>query len=429
MVKKTKLEKSNFVALRCVKLRIGLDLRKERRDGGVDVANAAEGRTRGHELAVGNHEVGVAVEVVKLLQSGDDVVHEVVDLAVRVDGSKLCQPDGLIAAGVSGSVEVAEEGLGVLGLRVPVDVAEINLAALSGVTGRHELLQPVDALVLRAAVGHGRRTDEDAVTILAHVLGVCSGSGSGGHVGLAGHVRLVEAEEGLGAILDGSLSVLVPVAGVDGQITPEHGDELCVGVQARGRRAPVVGPATVLVASRGKGVGHVGVVVSDTTLSEAERASAGGLVGSSLGLAGEQVTQAKVIDEAVALGLGSLDQGGRSSRRSLSRRSLSRRSRWLSNDGRGHDGSLVGDKLRLGGLDLGVMGNVDGLVHSLPDDAALLSLVVSMAVGVEGLSLADNGGENGKGGDGVGVHLVGLRGCRSLKRCCCKCPVSLGLLV
>jgi hypothetical protein len=54
---------------------------------------------------------------------------------------------------------------------------------------------------------------------------------------------------------------------------------------------------------------------------------------------------------------------------------------------------------------------------------------VSMAVGVEGLSLADNGGENGKGGDGVGVHLVGLRGCRSLKRCCCKCPVSLGLLV
>lgn len=381
--------KSDFVALQ-----IGCwnSLSKERLDGGVDVANAAQGRSA-HELAVGNHEVGVAVEVVESLELGDDVVHEAADLVVRVNGGKLGQPDGLATANIVGVLEVGEEGVGVLGLGVPVDVAKVNLAAVDAVAGSHELLEPVETLAGLATVADRGSTNLDLAGVLAHVLGVSSGGGTGRHVGLARHVGLVEAEELLAAIGDGGLGVLVPVAGVDRKVTPERGNEVLLARDATARGAPVVEPAAVVLADVAERLGEVGVVVSDTTLGEAgrttSRASRLGLLG-----AGKQVAKVNAdVDASVVSGLGSRGLGSGLG------------GSVLDNDSRGDDGVVVGKVLGLGGGSLLVVGHVDGLEDGLPDDAALLSLVVSMAVGVERLGLAGDGGEDGESGNGVGVHL------------------------
>lgn len=123
---------------------------------GIDAAVGAERGAGRDEGAAGDHEVGVALDegVGGIVVEGvHDRGQELADLLVAgaLDG-ELGDPDRLVVAGLMDLLQVGQEVVGV-GAVVPVGGAEVEGAL--AVAGGDPLLEPVDALVLGAAVGDG----------------------------------------------------------------------------------------------------------------------------------------------------------------------------------------------------------------------------------------------------------------------------------
>lgn len=329
-------------------------LDRGRLSGGVHLAVGAELRRRGHEGTGGNHEVGVGVEVLEGLKSGNSLLEPASNGVVRTEGGVLGEPDGLATAGLVGSLEVLEQGLTVLNLGVPVDVAEVVLAA-GRLASRDPALEPGNTLTGKTAVADGGSTDESLARVAVEKLDVGGSSALGGHVGLTTVVGLVEAEDGLGAVGEALVDVLLKVLDLVVGITPESGDVVHTLDATRGR-TPVVSPATVRAAGD-EGVGQLDIVVGNTTLVREANGAAAGL-GSGLGLGGGGL-------------LGSSSSSGGSSGLSL-----------LLEDGLAGD---LGDLGRLG--DLGESGRLDS------DRGGSLNLLL-------GGLLSDLSGSSGGGSGG-----------------------------
>jgi len=131
------------------------------------------------------------------------------------------------------------------GIGVPMEGDKVNLALSSA--SLEEGIEPVDAHQWTCAgtIGDGRRSDLGLASKWIHVLDVVGSGGLGVDVGLCAEVRLVEAQQVLGAARNSRGSSARPF--IDGIETPEHGDVLCtIDDTAIRSVAPVVGPGDTL---------------------------------------------------------------------------------------------------------------------------------------------------------------------------------------
>lgn len=385
--------------------------------GSINLAVSAKVGLGGHKAALADNEVGVGIEILKLLKSGDSLLEPRGNSLIGTLGGELGQPDRLVTASLVGLVEVVKEGLTVLNLGVPVNVAEVVVTLfIKGVTSGDESLQPLETLTRVAAVGDARGTDESLLGILVEELDVGRSSPASIHVGLATIVRLVEAEDGLGTVVKRLLNVLGEARSVGLGVIPEHGDIVELGVKAVRLGVPVVSPTTVGAAGA-EGLGHVNVIVSQASLvRETSRAtrrlgtavrglSGGGSRGCGLGSGGRN------------LGLDSLSQSGLNGRSNvLLLDSLFGSSGHNRDNGRGGGGNtvvdlglLVIDSSSLSSSRGGLLssGDKDSLPNSDPISVlgSLLELVVEVSVRVEGQGLLEESGSGSENGDLVGNHL------------------------
>lgn len=201
---------------------------------GVDLTEGAQGSVAGHEVVGGDHEVRVGLKVGDGVELGEVLGEEVALVFGGAKGSELGQPDGSAAADLVGLLDVSDESLTPLSLGVPVNGAEVDLAATLSVASLEEGLEPLKTLTRVTAVGDGRGTDESLARVRVKPLGVAGSSALRSHGSLASVVGLVEAEDGLGSLLDGLIAVAGPAVGVEGLVVPEHGNEAVLGVQAVG---------------------------------------------------------------------------------------------------------------------------------------------------------------------------------------------------
>lgn len=354
----------------------------DRLEGSVLLAELAEGRGAGHQVVGSDHEVGIGIKVGEGVELGHVLLEEVGLLLAGAERSELGEPDGLVTADLVSLLEVGEESVTILSLGVPVNGAEVDLAATrDGLAGVHERLEPLETLTRVTAVGDGRGTDENLSTVRVHPLGVGGSSLLRSHGSLASMVGLVEAENGLGSSGDGGIAVLLPAAGVDVDVTPEHGNEAVLGVEVVGLRVPVVGP-TALAALAAEGLGKLDVVVSHTSLGEAKRALDANSVGA--GLATGDVDIVGVVGGSHS---GSQSGLGRGDDTEV-----------LGSGNNSDNGSLVvdllglvGSSLRSGGGALLASNDDNGLVHG--DDILSLNVLVSVTVRVEAKNrLSKSGG-------------------------------------
>ena len=146
--------------------------------------------------------------------------------------------DALAARKLDRLAHMVLEALNVARGAVPVDSKEIDRALATARVEKRP--QPPQALLPASLVARdGGRTQLRAAGVRVHVLLPHVGGLLGAHVGLAGVVRLVEAEDVLCAGGEGLLDCAGPLAQHLG--APEHGHEL--GTAARPRGRPVVAPA------------------------------------------------------------------------------------------------------------------------------------------------------------------------------------------
>jgi hypothetical protein len=403
-------------------------------DGGVNLAKRGDGAVA-HQGVV-DPEVRVGLEVIDGVELGDHVGHEVVDLVVVAQRSKLGQPNRAAAANLMGLLDVVEQGVGVLGLGVPVDDAEVNGASSLSVAGLHEVLQPGDTH-LTTAVGDGGRANLGATSEGVHLLLVHASSIGRRHVGLVNVVGLVEAEKSLGTVGESGLGVLLPVA--KSLLTPAHGDEGDAGVEVATAGAPVVGPVAALAGVVVR-VGEISNVVSHTTL--AGQASRGrrrlGLLGLVLdGVVLNRRLLGLGLDRLLGLGVDGVVLDGRFLGLVLDGRLLGlvlhRRLNWLGghrgdhgggrrrggrgglgsgslgggrdndNRSRGDDG-VDGVNGGLGRTGLLTLGDIDGLPDGLKDSLhGALGHLVGVAVVVVSAGLLGESGHGGNGND-LGMH-------------------------
>lgn len=388
--------------------------------GGINAAVGAELGLAGHEHASLDLEVGVGIKVRKVLKLGDGILEPGGNGLIRTSRSKLGEPDGLSAASLVGSLEVVEESATVLNLGVPVDVAEIIVALLVELlTLGDPALEPLDTLPGKTTVANGRGTDEGLSSIGVEPLDMGLGSVGRSHVSLASVVRLVEAENSLGAITQGLGTVVGKAVSVERLVVPEGRDEVET-LKTAGRGVPVVTPAAVLAVT-GESVGKVNVVVADTALvGEARGATGRGAARLGLGAARLGLGLSLLLDGSLLRslgggllllglgsgligglgslrGLGDLDNGGRlSGNGSGSRRCLGLRS----------GGGLGNSRCRTAGAEVVVLPRDDLTVNGSNDPVTTLLgvLVVSVAVAESKSRLKKSGG-SGKDGELVGDHL------------------------
>ena len=125
-----------------------------------------------------SHVPRIPLDPALLIHPGQDLLEE--SRRIALGDTELGDPDRL----VEGGVEVCHVSLEVLGLvpGVPVGGDKVDLAVAAG---RHELLEPVDALVGAGAVGYGGAADFQTAGERLDVL-LVSGYGVGdGHAGAA----------------------------------------------------------------------------------------------------------------------------------------------------------------------------------------------------------------------------------------------------
>jgi hypothetical protein len=245
------------------------------------------------------------------------------------------------------------------------------------------------------------------------------GSVGRSHVSLASVVRLVEAEDSLGAITQSLGTVVGKAVGVERLVVPEGRDEVET-LETAGRGVPVVTPAAVLAVA-GESVGEVNVVVADTALvGEASGAARSGAARLGLGAARLGLGLSLLLDGSLLgslggglllfglgsrligglgslRGLGDLDNGGRlSGSRSGSRRCLGLRS----------GSGLSSSRSSTAGAEVVVLPRDDLTVNGSNDPVTTLLgvLVVSVAVAKSESRLKKSGG-SGKDGELVGDHL------------------------
>lgn len=390
--------------------------------GGINATVGAELGLAGHEHASLNLEVGVGIKVRKVLKLGDGILEPGGNGLIRTSRSKLGEPDGLSAASFVGSLEVVEESATVLNLGVPVDVAEIIVALLVELlTLGDPALEPLDTLPGKTTVADGGGTDEGLSSIGVEPLDMGLGSVGRSHVSLASVVRLVEAENSLGAITQGLGTVVGKAVSVERLVVPKGRDEVET-LKTAGRGVPVVTPAAVLAVT-GESVGKVNVVVADTALvGEARGATGRGAARLGLGAARLGLGLSLLLDGSLLRslgggllllrlgsgligglgslrGLGDLDNGGRlsgSGSGSGSRRCLGLRS----------GGGLGSSRCRAAGAEVVVLPRDDLTVNGSNDPVTTLLgvLVVSVAVAESESRLKKSGG-SGKDGELVGDHL------------------------
>lgn len=358
---------------------------------------------------------------------------------VRTGGGELGDPDGLVGAtGLMDLGYIVEEVAAARG-RVPMSGAEAELAL--AVAGADPLLQPAHALAIGPAVGDSGGAEADRAGMGGQVLDV-SRSGSGGvHVGLTRVVGLVEAEEVLGTVADGSLGVGVPGRDEVRPVAPKHGDVLQGAVnivKTIAHLAPVVSPANLAAGSNQRG-DKAGDVVSGTTLVAGSRSRSrssrshgrsrrrrrrrrrcGGnscnlrglknLGGSSRGR-GNDAGGKRGWGRAGRRG-GSLDDDGRRRRR----RRRSRRLCDTGNHGSGLRSSRAGGRGSLNGRSRGswLVGvdsdgdpvNISDGLGGLVDESTLLLVTVTVAV-VHGEDTVAGERSRSERETGLGEHLVG----------------------
>jgi len=242
-------------------------------------------------------------------------------------------------------------------------------------------------------------------------------SRSRGHVSLALVVRLVEAEDGLGTVLESLSTVGTEAVGVERLVIPEGRNEV-EALETAGVGVPVVTPTTVLTLA-GEGVGKVNIVVADTSLVREANGATGRRAGAGLGLLGGGLSLDSLLLEDGLLGgsssllgllllssglggglsglggLGDLDDGSRlRGSGSGSGRSL----------GLGSSGGLSSS--RSSTTEVVVLPRDDLTVNGSGDPVATLLGVLLVGVTVaEGKSRLKKSGGSGKDGELVGDHL------------------------
>lgn len=223
--------------------------------------------TSTEQVAVSTHVVGVASNLLLLVQPGEDIAQELGRLVAATRArhigveSKLGNPS-LSQVELIGKVgSLLDEGLEIVGrFTVPVHRQGIDIAIRAGV---EEVAHPVEALVSTNAVGNSGRDELGLAAERGDVLAVVVGGIGGRHGGLGFHVRLVEAEDIAVAAVEEGLDGGEPTS--EHLATPEHGDELNVGGKVtHGVHVPVVGPG--YGAAVGKGLDGGSVVVGSTAL-------------------------------------------------------------------------------------------------------------------------------------------------------------------
>lgn len=222
---------------------------------GKRVAVGAHAAALDHDAFRG-HEVGVTLNERKgrvLLDLVDYLGDVAVDLGVGAEKAKLGDPHGLVEHLVR-LEEVVQEYSG----GDAVDVKIHKVGGAPSTAGAEPALQPAETHAA-AAVGDRGRSDASLALEGVHVLLVRSRRRLGRHVGLLGMVRLVEAEQGLGAGGNHLLGVGLPRVGEALGRSPHHGNVLEPGLGVV-RLRPVVRPADLGVGAQEAGE-QAGVVV------------------------------------------------------------------------------------------------------------------------------------------------------------------------
>lgn len=218
-----------------------------------DVGSSQEDR-------VGAHEVGVAANTRLRVEPRENLSEELDLRGIVTGGLELGDPnllDVVLVGEFDGLVDELLEVVGEGRIGVPVDSksADLAVSALA-----EEALHPVQSLTGGARVANSRADEGGIAGVGGHVLLVVGGSLGRRHVGLAGDVGLVEAQQVLAARGKGRVGSGRPATVHLG--APEHGDVLHAGGKGTiGLHVPVVGPGDTSQCSD-----EGGLVVSSTLL-------------------------------------------------------------------------------------------------------------------------------------------------------------------
>lgn len=222
------------------------------------------------QIVRGTEEVRVASDTRLGVEPGEDLIEEsngssrirnTADVLVQ---RELGNPDLGQAVAVRSADGLCDEGLELIGsVAVPVD-GQARDAARRAVA--NELLEPGQAQTRGGGRGNGGRDQLGLAGVGRDVVLVVARGLRGRHVGLRGHVGLVEAQDVAAARGERCLDGGNPAAEVLG--TPEHGHILDAGRQAAvHREGPVVGPGDGAAGAQREDKG--GVIVGGTTLGSA----------------------------------------------------------------------------------------------------------------------------------------------------------------